>query len=57
MSIESSGIKEAVILRQRSNGEYELLSGYRRQIWCVDAQAPGLGDVNYTEDQALRGSL
>ncbi len=31
LSIESSGIKEAVILRQRSDGEYELLSGYRRR--------------------------
>ena len=31
LSIESSGVKEAVILRQRSDGEYELLSGYRRR--------------------------
>ena len=31
LSIESSGIKEAVILRQRDDGEYQLLSGYRRR--------------------------
>ena len=30
LSIESSGVKEAVILRQRDDGEYQLLSGYRR---------------------------
>ena len=31
ISIESSGVKEAVILRQRDDGEYQLLSGYRRR--------------------------
>ena len=31
LSIESSGIKEPVILRQRDDGEYQLLSGYRRR--------------------------
>ena len=31
LSIESSGVKEAVILRQRDDGEYQLLSGYRRR--------------------------
>ena len=31
LSIESSGVKEPVILRQRDDGEYQLLSGYRRR--------------------------
>ena len=31
LSIESSGVKEAVILRLRDDGEYQLLSGYRRR--------------------------
>ena len=31
LSIEGSGVKEAVILRQRDDGEYQLLSGYRRR--------------------------
>ena len=31
LSIESSGVKESVILRQRDDGEYQLLSGYRRR--------------------------
>ena len=31
LSIENSGVKEAVILRQRDDGEYQLLSGYRRR--------------------------
>ena len=31
LSIESNGVKEAVILRQRDDGEYQLLSGYRRR--------------------------
>ena len=31
LSIESSGIKEPIILRQQDNGEYQLLSGYRRR--------------------------
>lgn len=31
LSIERSGVKEAVILRQRDDGEYQLLSGYRRR--------------------------
>ncbi len=34
LSIESSGVKEAVILRQRDDGEYQLLSGYRRRRAC-----------------------
>ncbi len=29
-SIQTSGVKEPVILRQREDGEFELLSGYRR---------------------------
>ncbi len=31
LSIESSGVKESVILRQWDDGEYQLLSGYRRR--------------------------
>ena len=31
LSIETSGIKEPVILRQRDDGEYQLLSGHRRR--------------------------
>ena len=31
LSIQNSGIKEAVILRRRDDGEYQLLSGYRRR--------------------------
>ena len=30
-SIQSGGVKEPVILRQREDGEFELLSGYRRK--------------------------
>ena len=30
-SIQSGGVKEPVILRQREDGEYQLLSGYRRR--------------------------
>ena len=31
LSIQNSGVKEAVILRQRDDGEYQLLSGDRRR--------------------------
>ena len=34
LSIQSSGVKEPVILRQRDDGEYQLLSGYRRRRAC-----------------------
>ena len=34
LSIETSGVKEPVILRQRDDGEYQLLSGYRRRRAC-----------------------
>ena len=34
LSIETSGVKEPVILRQREDGEYQLLSGYRRRRAC-----------------------
>lgn len=30
-SIQASGVKEAVILRQREDGEYQLVTGYRRR--------------------------
>ena len=42
LSIESSGVKEAVILRQRSDGEYELLSGYRRRRASELAKKPDI---------------
>ena len=41
LSIESSGIKEPVILRQRDDGEYQLLSGYRRRRASELAKKPG----------------
>ena len=34
LSIQNSGVKEPVILRERDNGEYQLLSGYRRRRAC-----------------------
>ena len=30
-SIQASGVKEAVILRLREDGEYQLVTGYRRR--------------------------
>ena len=33
-SIQASGVKEAVILRKREDGEYQLVSGYRRRRAC-----------------------
>ena len=30
LSIQNSGVKDPVILRRRDDGEYQLLSGYRR---------------------------
>ena len=32
ISIQNSGVMEPVILRQRDDGEYQLLSGYRRRV-------------------------
>ena len=32
LSIQNSGVMEPVILRQRDDGEYQLLSGYRRRV-------------------------
>ena len=31
LSIQNSGVKEPLILRDRGDGEYQLLSGYRRR--------------------------
>jgi len=42
LSIESSGIKEPVILRQRDDGEYQLLSGYRRRRASELAKKPDI---------------
>ena len=40
LSIESSGVKEPVILRQRDDGEYQLLPGYRRRRASELAKKP-----------------
>ena len=42
LSIESSGIKEPVILRRRDDGEYQLLSGYRRRRASELAKKPDI---------------
>ena len=42
LSIESSGVKEPVILRQRDDGEYQLLSGYRRRRASELAKKPDI---------------
>ena len=47
LSIESSGIKEPVILRQRDDGEYQLLSGYRRRRACELAKLKDIPALVY----------
>ena len=47
LSIQSSGVKEPVILRQRDDGEYQLLSGeqVRDGPQRLQRPLPGLGEV------------
>ena len=42
LSIQNSGVKEPVVLRQRDDGEYQLLSGYRR---CAASERAGKKDI------------
>ena len=42
LSIQNSGVMEPVILRQRDDGEYQLLSGYRR---CAASERAGKKDI------------
>lgn len=54
-SIESNGLMEAVILRPRENGRYEMISGHRRLLACKKL---GLKSIpsrvrNLSEDEAV----
>ena len=54
-SIKDNGLMEAVILRQKSNGRYEMISGHRRLLACKKL---GLETIpsrirNLTDDEAI----
>ena len=46
-SIQAGGVKEPVVLRLREDGEYELVTGYRRRRACELAKVKGIPALVY----------
>ena len=46
-SIQAGGVKEPVVLRLREDGEYQLVTGYRRRRACELAKVKGIPALVY----------